>query len=275
LKFSSIVVRSLQNYRVNPLLALPALIGFLVSLISGNVYYSIIQGCSLQAATGPCLMSFSWYYLVDPVIQSVVGLFLILGSVGMTEQIMLGYQASLEGWVRGIRLHFVRVFIILLVFGVIELPISIAGAMGYSIFILPRVLSQTLTANFVTEFTRVDAWASMTWHELLEPLMSFLAMFAYLCLASAVLDRRGLRASFSTALGIVKRNGGLFFSFLLLIWAVDFMVGLSGGAPSLIGITQPTFGASTLSSIVSSLARTVISPFWYLIAFAFYTESRT
>jgi hypothetical protein len=275
LGFSSIVVGSLRNYPANPVLALPALVGFLGSFISEIVFSDLIDRCSFQATMDPCFMSFARYSVVSPVVLGVVGLFLVLGSVAMTEQVVLGNQASMSGWARGIRLHFAKVFVVLLVFGAIGSAISVAEAIAISTLIFTRLFSQVHGADLGKELIMANAWAGMAWDGLMGPLVSFLSIFSYLCLASSVLDRRGLRASMRTALRMLKHDRGVFFSFVLLLWAVGFAVSLLSEFPLLIGIAQPTFGASTPSSIVSHLAGSVISPLWYLIAFTFYAESRT
>jgi hypothetical protein len=188
---------------------------------------------------------------------------------------MLGNQASMSGWARGIRLHFVRVLVVLLVFGAIGSAVSVAEGIAVSTLIFTRLFIQVHGADLGKELIMANAWERMAWDGLMGPLVSFLSIFFYLCLASSVLDRRGLRGSMCIALRIVKHDRGLFFSFLMLLWTVNFAVALLSSSPSLIGITESTLGGSTPSFIVSALAGSVISPLWYLIAFTFYAESRT
>ena len=272
MKFHSIVVTSLHDYRANPWLALPALVGFFVSLVSGIVIFALIHHCDLQTTIDSCAVTAGEYSVVASAIQSFVGLFLVLGSVSMTGQVVLGNHASLGGWLRGIKLHFAKVFIVLLVFGAVGLAIAFTEEVEYGILVVPGVFAHIQNADFATEFIRVEALTRLAWGGLMGWLESFLSLFSSLCLASAVLHRIRLRESVRAGLRIINHNRGFCFRYVVLLWAVGFALRLLSSSLSMLGITQPTLGGSSPMSIVSDLAGTFISPLWYLITFTFYAE---
>jgi len=270
--FSGILRKSLHGYEENPVLLIPGLVSFLIGLGEGIVF-SYLARSNIGIFVLGEIVSVSGY------VQTVVGVFIVLGQVTLTAEVVSGNRVSLREWPSGIKRHFSKVVVIYLISLVLGITIYSVESIPYMWLFKPRILQYAMSeqSSFVDqtrELIRLNSLAEFLWWNLLLGLVtSLLGRFFDVCYACAVFDRKGLREALTIASTRVKDYKKVFFKFVLLFWAISLALALIGNSPELMGIVQPEFAASELSRIVSGLLGTVIAPLTYLAMFNFYSAA--
>lgn len=149
----------------------------------------------------------------------------------------------------------------LLIFGVI-FAISMIGVLIYVFTVMvPAIVSNPagFTANQSGAIAKQSPFSSV--FVLLSALGSLLF---YVILAPAILENKGAVSSIRSGLLAVKRNGRTFLSILILFVIASAII-----------LTVSTGLLSTMrfAHLFSSLLAALLSPFWFLVSFRFYSES--
>ena len=272
MEFSGILRKSLHGYEENVVLLVPGLVSYMIGLLWGIVFSNLARGNTGIFVLGEIGS-------VSGLVQIVLGLFIVLGQVTLTAEVVSGNRASLREWPNGIKRHFSKVVVIYLFSLVLAITIFSVESIPYMWLFQPRILQyamneQSSLVDPTREWIRVNSLTDFLWWNLLLGLFtSLLDRFFDVCYACAVFDQKGLRETLTIASTRVKDHKKDFFKFVLFFWAISLALALVRNSPELMGIVQPEFAASGLSRIVSGLLGTVIAPLTYLAMFHFYSAA--
>jgi len=268
MKLTRILVRSLVDYKSNPMLVIPPLVSMIVTFLTSDYYLANFRAGTTEASDPAFALYPVWFLFGFELFLGLVALLVILGQISMTGKVILTGKTRLSEWRVGLRRYFWRTLGIGAVFLGIAVAVVVLGMHVYvSVFILPAIASHPSTLAASSEFT----------HQPYPVLGSFflVAVYAsifYMCLASAVLDDKGVGASISSGFKALKKSGRSYLGFLGLFFLVPLLLGSATLTPDLLA-NQSLTGFLKVPSLLSMLLGALFSPLWYLMLFRMYSES--
>jgi hypothetical protein len=271
-QLTKILTKSLHDYKSNPVLFIPSLLG-----TAGSFLASAYSLSFLRSATGEVgisrLLALEGSIFGSLFISLVVGLLVLLGQVSMTGRVILTGKTGLGDWWVGLRKYFWKVVVIGAVFWGVVMGITfIVTLILVFTVLLPAVLTNpgSFSPNQPNPLTQSPFLLSVT------SLSALGILIFYMMLAPAILDNKGAGLSIISGMSAVRRSGRVFLVFLGLVMLVT-LVTLVIGYPNL-STTNLTYNLNaanyfTLPRVFSGLLGALFTPLWMLIAFRIYSES--
>lgn len=273
MQLTKVLTKSLHDYKSNPVLLIPSLVGTIGSFLVFGYFRSYMGSVTGQVGTsrfvGLAESALGFSFLLFSSV--IIGLLVLLGQVSMTGKVIHTGKTRLGDWWVGLRKYFWRVFGIGAVyFGVVMGITIIAILIFVFIVIVPAVMSNSSSfSSQSTPFAESPFLLGVTF------LSALGSLVFYMMLAPVVIDDRGVGSSISSGLSAVKRGGRTFLAFLGLV-LLETLVVLEFGYRNLgTNPTYPSYGTGflTFPMVFSGLLGAAFSPLWVLMAFRIYCES--
>ncbi len=263
MKFSEIVRKSLNGYKANPVLFVPPLIAFIVSILTSAILPQGVSREGFPAITIDLLMmGFGVLFLM-----LVVSFLVILGQANMSKKVLTKGKTTLADWGSGVRRYFLKVLGIGLVFLSIVFILFMVVGIAYAFTILPEMITPEGIVS--PPITPTPQTTYMGWAMTL--IMVVAQSFFYIWLAPAIINDKGVGTSLDLGIKAIKKNGRVFVSFIILFFIVSAIAMLIEDFSTITGVTmRPLVGSLTSAKIVSQIIERIFSPLWFLIAFTIY-----
>jgi len=256
LGLSQLFSKSIGDYRSNPILLVPSLVAFTLSLLDSFVVYSVIpllKAVQTFERSNPNLMDLmpiTFMLAGIWIFYSVIDFLVALTRTSLTGKVVS--EGSTRGWTTGIKKCFLGVLGVFLVLSwVIQPVLNIAD------FLFPKVAVGS------------PAWLVQGMFESFLHVLVFSVYYVWL--ASAILDAKGALASVRLGSKAISANKKTFAGFVAITFMTSTLVSSMSYVPGLLGIADPqVVGYSTFSGIASALAEHALTPLWLLVAFSLY-----
>lgn len=262
---SEIVRKSLTGYKANPVLFVPPLAAFIISILTSSILPKGVSCEGVPAITSDLVIAgFGVLFLM-----LVASFLVILGQANMSGKVVKESKTTLADWGAGVRKYFFRVFGIGLVFlGIILILFMIVGV-AYALTVLPEMI--TSEGVMRPPITPAPQTMYMSWAMTL--IMTVASSVFYIWLAPAILDNKSVGASLDMGVKTIRRSSRVFVGFIILFFIVSAIATVIKDLPSMMGLDiQPIIGSLTLTSILSQIIERIFSPLWFLMAFTIYRE---
>jgi len=263
--------RSLAGYKANPVLFVPPLVAFFVSILTPVILSRVVavprEG--FPTITLSLLMAgFGVLFLL-----SVVSFLVILGQANMSGKVITEGKTRLADWGIGIRKYFFRVLGIGLVFLGIMFVLFMIVMVAYALTILTKIITPEGVITPPITPTPQTTYMDWTMTLITALIMTIAQSFFYIWLAPAILDDKGIGTSLDLGIKTIRKSGRVFVGFIVLFLIVSAIATLVNSFPAIIGVTVPPLvGSLTPTSIVSQIIEKIFSPLWFLIAFTIYHQ---
>lgn len=253
MSLSEILKLSLSDYRINPVLFVPSLIGLTESIIASAILGGEFFPELSQWHVGEVSPFFVYALSAWGIQYLLIGFLVVLGQASMTGSVILKGKTELNDWRVGAKRYSFRVLGLGLVFFIILVVID---------RVMP--LSNLRSLGGVSAVELVQAGArnlSVTF------LYTLVYSVFYVCLGAAIVSDSGSKVALSLGVKAIRQNSVVFVSSVTLFFIVSAILTLSMLITAKTNMFGPQVGSMDYVRTVSVVLQSFFSPLWFLLFF--------